>query len=185
MTEKFTPAPVRTGFEKKAQQMRVGLEKYLPPGETLVLNGKRWTQDQLVAVLQSAEQLYADVRDARAALRQKLLDRQAKVRPHAELVADLANALRGYHGRASPKLAEHGIRAGARPPRSSQAVTLAAAKAKLTRKARHTLGSKQKLAIRAPGNPSLVIFSPDGKPLDGKAPASPPLPPNDKHGPSG
>src|SRR5450432_3026648 len=135
MTDKLTPAQVRIGFEKKAQQMRAGVEKYLPPGETLVVSGKRWTQEQLVAELESAEQLYIDVRDARAALRQKLLDRQAKVRPHAELVANLADALRGYHGRASPKLAEHGIRAGVRPPRSSQAVTLAAAKAKLTRKA--------------------------------------------------
>jgi hypothetical protein len=180
MTDKLTLAPVRTGFEKRAQQMRAGLQKHLPTSETLVINGKRWTQGQLVAELQSAEQLYVDVRDARAALRQKLLDRQAKVRPHVELVADLANALRGYHGRASPKLAEHGIRAGARPKRSGQSLTLAAAKAKLTRKARHTLGPKQKLAIKAPGSPSLVIYAPDGRPLTDKT-----SPPTDPHGPSG
>jgi hypothetical protein len=163
--------------------MRAGVEKYLPANETLVVCGKRWTQEQLVAELKAAEKLYADVRDARAALRQKLLDRQAKVRPHAELVANLADALRGYHGRASPKLAEHGIRTGARPARSSQALTLAAAKAKLTRKARHTLGPKQKQAIKAPGNPSLVIYAPEGKPLEGNAP--PPPSSTGDHGPSG
>src|SRR5450631_2330572 len=153
MTEKITPAQIRTGFEKRAQQMRVGVQKYLPAGETLVVNGRRWTQAQLVQQLQAAERLYTDVRDARAALRQKLLDRQAQVRPHAELVADLALVLRGYHGRESPKLAEHGIRTGARPPRTSRALTVAAAKARLTRAARHTMGPKQKQAIKAPGTP--------------------------------
>jgi hypothetical protein len=185
MSERLTPAEVRTGFEKRAQQMRVGLQKYLPVGETLVIHGKRWTQPQLVQVLQSAERLYADVRDARATLRQKLLDRQAGVRPCAELVSDLAMVLRGYHGRTSPKLAEHGIRAGARPPRTAEAHTLAQAKARLTRAARHTLGRKQRQAIKAPGNPSLAIFGPDGKPLSGKPPIPEAAPPADGHGPSG
>jgi hypothetical protein len=162
--------------------MRAGVEKYLPADETLVVCGKRWTQAALVAELQAAEQLYTDVRDARAALRQKLLDRQAKVRPHAELVANLADALRGYHGRTSAKLAEHGIRTGARPQRSSQALTVAAAKAKLTRKARHTLGPKQRQAIQAPGNPSLVIYAPDGRPV---AASRPPPASSGPRGPSG
>jgi hypothetical protein len=183
MTEKLTPAPIRTGFEKRAQQMRAGVEKYLPTDETLVVCGKRWTQAELVQALKSAEQLYIDVRDARAALRQKLLDRQAKVRPHAELVANLADALRGYHGRTSAKLAEHGIRTGARPQRSTQATLLAATRAKLTRKARHTMGPKQKQAIKASGNPSLVIFAPDGRPLEGERPARPPA--TTERGPSG
>jgi hypothetical protein len=178
MTEKLTPAPIRVGFEKRAQQMRAGVEKYLPADETLVVCGKRWTQAELVQALKSAEQLYIDVRDARAALRQKLLDRQAKVRPHAELVANLADALRGYHGRTSAKLAEHGIRTGARKPRTGPATVLAAAKAKLTRKARHTLGPKQKLAIKAPGAPTLAIYAPDGAPLAEAATT-------EKHGPSG
>jgi hypothetical protein len=183
MTDKLTPAEIRTGFEKRAQQMRFGVQKYLPAGETLVVNGKRWTQAELVQELQAAERLYADVRDARAALRQKLLDRQAKVRPHAELVADLALVLRGYHGRESAKLAEHGIRTGSRPPRSSQTIVIARAKARLTRAARHTTGRKQKQAIQAPGNPSLVIYAPDGHPLTDVPPESPPTP--EKHGPSG
>jgi hypothetical protein len=163
--------------------MRTGVEKYLPASETLVVGGKRWTQEQLVAELQAAEQLYSDVRDARAALRQKLQDRQAKMRPHAELVANLADALRGYHGRGSPKLAEHGIRTGVRPARSSQALTLAAAKAKLTRKARHTLGVRQKQAIKAPGAPSLAIYGPDRIPIGGAPSAT--APSRDEHGPSG
>src|ERR1700682_4681452 len=151
MTERMTPAAVRTCFEKRARQMKTGLQQHLPANTTLVIKGVAYTQAQLVQAMQEAERLYAEVRDARAALRQKLLDRQAKVRPLAELHADLALALRGYFGRTSAKLDVLGVRTGPRSSRSSRANTLAQAKARLTRAARHTMGRKQKLAIRTAG----------------------------------
>jgi hypothetical protein len=184
MTEKLTPSAVRTGFEKKAQQMRTGLQQHLPPNTTLVVKGVAYTQGQLVQAMKEAERLYVAVRDARTALRQALLDRQAKVLPLAELHADLAMSLRGYFGRSSVKLADLGVRHGARPARSVRAQTLAQAKARLTRAARHTMGRKQRLAVRAPGTPSLIVFDPQGKPIAAAGPAASIKTPPD-HGPGG
>src|ERR1700682_6427385 len=125
MTEKMTPAAVRTGFEKRAQRMRAGLQKHLPANTTLVIKGVAYTQAQLVQAMQEAERLYGEVRDARAALRQKLLDRQAKLRPLAELQTNLALALQGHFGRTSAKLNDLGVRTGARSQHSSQANVVA------------------------------------------------------------
>jgi hypothetical protein len=183
MTEKLTPAEVRTGFEKRARQMRDGLQKHLPANTTLVIKGVPYTQAQLVQAMQEAEKLYVRVRDARTALRQALLDRQAKVRPLSELHADLAMSLRGYFGRSGHQLADHGVRTGARPARPVPAKALAQAKARLTRAARHTMGRKQRLAIKAPGTPSLIVFDPEGKPIVAAGPVVPTKPP--QHGPSG
>jgi hypothetical protein len=184
MTEKMTPAAVRTGFEEKAQQMRTGLQKHLPANTTLVIKGVAYTQAQLVQAMQEAERLYAEVRDARVALRQALLTRQAKIRPFAELHSDLALSLKGYFGRVSAKLDDLGVRTGTRPPRSVRAKTLAQAKARLTCAARHTMGRKQRHAIKAPGTPSLIVFDPARRQIVAAAPVAS-IEPAPEHGPSG
>jgi hypothetical protein len=186
MTEKLTPSAVRTGFEKRARQMRGGLQKHLPANTTLVVKGVAYTQVQLVQAMQEAERLCTEVRDARAVLRQKLLDRQVGLRPLAELHSDLALSLKGYFGRTSAKLSELGVRSGARSQRSVHTNVLAQAKARMTRAARHTMGRKQKLAIKGVGSPSLIVFDSKGEPVAALPPVASVMPkPDAGHGPSG
>jgi hypothetical protein len=169
-----TQPVVKTGFEVKVQKVLSGLEKFLPADSSLVLNGKSWKQPELIQSFQAAQVLFTAVRDEKATLKQKLLDRRSGLVQYHELYVALGKALQGYFGRGSAALAELGFSQGQRKPRSGQVNTLARAKAKLTRAARHTMGSKQKLAIVAPGSPTLVLFGPDGKPIEGEVPSTAP-----------
>jgi hypothetical protein len=176
-----TQSVVKAGFEQKVLKVVAGLEKFVPASSSLVLNGKSWTQPELVQAFQAAEQLFAAVRDQKTTLKQKLTDRKVGMVQYHELYVALGKSLQGYFGRSSAALAELGFSQGQRKPRTSQVNTLAHAKAQLTRAARHTMGKKQKLSIRAPGAPSLVVLGPDGKPIEGVKPSTAPPGP----GPSG
>jgi hypothetical protein len=169
-----TQPVVLTGFESKLQKVIAGLEKFLPADSSLVLNGKSWTQPELIQSFQAAKQLFVDVQGQKTALKQKLTDRKAGLVQYHEMYVVLGKALQAYLGRGSAALAELGFSQGQHKPRTSQVNALAQAKAKLTRAARHTMGSKQKLAIKAPGVPSLVMLGPDGKPIEGSKPSTAP-----------
>jgi hypothetical protein len=106
---------------------------------------------------------YQDVRDAKAAVavkRQLLQD--ALPGAHTEYAAFKAY-LMSKLGKGNPQLTEYGFSLGVAKPRSSGTNVLAQIKAQQTRKVRHTLGRKQKLALSVSG-PS-VLLGPDGKPL--------------------
>jgi hypothetical protein len=180
-----TQPVVKTGFEQKLQKVLVGMGKFLPATSSLVLNGKSWTQPELIQAFQTAQQMFAAVRDQKATLKQKLLDRKVGLVQYHQLYVALGKSLQGYFGQGSPALAELGFSQGQRKSRSVQVGTLAQAKAKLTRVARHTMGKKQKLSIVAPGAPTLVLFGPDGKPIDGKIPSTAPPGPTGIGGSSG
>jgi len=169
-----TQPVVKTSFEQKLLKLVAGLEKFLPATASVVLNGKSWTQPELIQSFQAAQQMFAAVQGERATLKQKLLDRKAGLVQYHEMYGALAKALQGYFGRGSAALAELGFSQGQRKPISAQTKALAQAKAKLTRAARHTMGKKQKLAIVAPGEPTLTLLGPDGKLIAGTKPATAP-----------
>ena len=63
---------------------------------------------------------------------------------------------------------EYGFSIGTHKPVSAETKVAAAAKARATREVRHTLGSKQRLALSdAVTEPSVVVLAPNGKPMSG------------------
>jgi hypothetical protein len=151
------------GFESQLNQMAFGVASTLPPTATLVLAGKTWTQPSLLQSLRSTQSLMEGLRDAKiqvARTRQVLEDDVP--RAHALLTA-LSAALQGYFGKEHPQLANFGVPVGTRRPPSSDTLALAAAKARATRQLRHTLGSRQRLAIKSKGPVTVTLFGPDGR----------------------
>ena len=151
------------GFELKLQEAKAGAAKYLPQDSVLELSGRQTTVAQVVQDFAAVLAKYQDVRDATAAVapkRQLLNDALPGV--HAEYAAFKAYLVSKL-GKGNPQLAEYGFSLGVRKPISSGAKVLAAIKAQQTRKVRHTMGSKQRLALSVTG-PS-VTLGPDGKPL--------------------
>jgi hypothetical protein len=146
------------------QQAKSGAEKYLPQNAALELSGTETTVAQVVADFAAVLTKYADIRDAKAALAQKRQLLQSALQgSHEEYVA-FKSYLEAKLGKGNPQLAEYGFTFGARKPSSSGTNVLASIKAQQTRKVRHTLGRKQKLALSVPTGPS-VLLGPDGKPV--------------------
>ena len=156
--------PTAHGFEQKLQQAKAGAEKYLIQTTALELSGKETTVAQVVQDFAAVLAKYQDVRDANAALAQKrVLLKSAVQASHTEYVAFKAY-LEAKLGKGNPELGQFGFSLGVRKPRSSGTNVLAAIKAQQTRKVRHTLGRKQKLALSPVTGPS-VLLGPDGKPV--------------------
>jgi hypothetical protein len=152
------------GFEQKLQQAKAGAEKYLIQTTALELSGKETTVAQVVLDFAAVLAKYQDVRDAQAALVQKRGLLQSAVQAsHTEYVAFKAY-LEAKLGKGNPELGQFGLSLGVRKPRSSGTQVLAAIKAQQTRKVRHTLGRKQRLALSPVTGPS-VLLGPDGKPV--------------------
>src|SRR6202043_2574460 len=78
-------------------------------------------------------------------------------------LADLKNALCGILGRQNEALTQFGFKPQTtRKPLSPEQKVLRAAKAKLTRQMRHTMGSKQKASLKQTAAPAIAI-SPQGQ----------------------
>jgi hypothetical protein len=167
------------GFEQKLKEAKAGAEKYLPQNTALELSGKGTTVAQVVLDFAAVLAKYQDVRDAVAVVAQKRqVLRDSLPGAHAEYSA-FKSYLVAKLGKGNPELAQFGYTLGVAKPRSSGTNVLAAIKAQHTRKVRHTMGRKQRLALSVTG-PS-VLLGPDGKPVsatsgDVTAPATPTAP---------
>jgi hypothetical protein len=158
------------GFEDELTQMIEGVAQFLPADTTLVVLGETWDQPALLDALRSSKKLMVAVRDAQ---NQVLRARQAVdddvPRAHALLTA-LSAALQGYFGKQHPNLPQFGVPSGTRAPITGAVRVRAAAKAKLTRQLRHTLGSRQRLALVAKGPITVTLFAPDGRVISSTGP---------------
>jgi hypothetical protein len=157
---------VRTGaFEKKLEELELGVQKYLPQTSTLIVEKSPMTAAQLADRLKVYLQTFADLRDKKEQARQQLgVLHQQLPEAHAFYMG-LKAALVAFFGRGSPELSQFGISVGSRKPLTSEQKAIAHAKAVNTRKARHTLGRKQHLAQDAV--PTVVVLGADGKPISG------------------
>ena len=153
-------------FKDKIKKARDGVAKVIPAASPITIDGKQWKQPEILAALDTLDGLLVATEVARQQL-QGALEAQKQALPSGhQLYIELGRALRTLLGKRNPELAEFGYApTKARKVMSSEENLLAAEKRKLTRKARHTMGSKQKLAIQPAGKPTVVVLGPDGKPL--------------------
>ncbi len=121
---------------------------------TMGLGGTQYTPQEIAAFFQARIDAANRIITARAAWTAAIaefeeLNRRAKV-----LLPDLRNVLLGNFGPDSEKLSHFGFAPPRRPKLTVEQRRAASEKAKATRKARGTLGKKQKLAIK--GTPETV-----------------------------
>ncbi len=154
-----------TKIEQKYQLIAAGLGKLFPANATTTLSGKAWTGQQLVQFFQAVVAALNAITTARAEVVQAEQAWKTQAPAAQATYLALGDVLRAQLGKGNPLLATLGYKTGARRPPSPETVTLAKAKRLATRKARGTLGRKQRLGITATPQPQLLILGPDGKPL--------------------
>jgi hypothetical protein len=119
-----------------------------PPGE-LTFDGKAYSREEIVAVLQSRIDAEHAARTAEANFHAAVRDADATRRETDRFVSALRQLLLLANAANELALTEMGL-AARRKPRTPTAEEklAAAAKAAATRKARHTMGRRQRLAIK-------------------------------------
>ncbi len=169
------------GLELKLDTAIDGLLKSLPANVTsLPLRGVSTSIPDVIKQVETTEKPWKDVRAFRAAISTILVNRPADKASALELLNDIQVGLASQVGSESPVLVACGFTPRKKRPKlSSEKKVLAAAKAKLTRQKRGTLGRRQKEAIRVTGTPQVTI-GPEGTtvvPPATEVPVAPPAPP--------
>jgi hypothetical protein len=152
------------------QQASNGVTEYLP-NRTLVLNGQTVTSEAVVGLLQ--EQI--DAIQASAAAHTAWLQAVAKERATTKTIgAPLLAALRYYIAAMFGITSDEYLAFGFQPPKpratSPTAKVVGAVKMRATRKARNTMGSKQRLAVIGTV-PSAITLSVSAAPVAAAQPA--------------
>ena len=165
---------VSHGIEQKLDLAVQGLQTAIPAGVTQLSVGQVTYQvADLLAKAQELNKPFKDSRAARAIIRAGSQNRVKDETAAKSFLADLKATLVVLLGRESQDLTKFGFK----PQKKSQPLTSAqkvvrAAKAKLTRQKRGTMGSRQKANLRQTETPSVTI-TPSGEVV-----ATPALPAN-------
>ena len=177
-TSSINDKAVIRGIELRADTALHGLQTALPPSVTeLIVGTVSYKVPDLITFFQGLEQPWKDARSVRAMLRQIITNRPKDYQLLLNALANLKGALSGVLGHDSEDLTKFGFKPSKpRKPLTPEQKTMRAAKAKLTRQKRGTLGKRQKAAIKETANPTITI-GPDGKsvivPAVSAAPAAP------------
>ena len=131
------------------QKLSDGLKKHRSTHASFAIAGTSPTVDDVLAVLDTriaAENAAVAARAAWQAKVQAARDERTKTRA---LVSGVRQALQLQYAGAIDTLADFGLKARKQPaPRTPEQKAQAAARAKATRAARHTMGSKQKKGVK-------------------------------------
>lgn len=159
--------PVMNRTQKKvvaaAAQLEEGVKAVIADGTSLIINKKSMTKDEIVARLKSLDGQVEAVTNTTAALAKVKVDLTAGVSETTQFISMLKPALTGVLGTDTVSLAQCGIVPRKAPrPLSPEAALLRTARLIATRGARHTMGPKQKKAIKG-----VVPPTPSGEPGKG------------------
>ena len=163
----MTKAPTAPRLLAEMMRFIEGVPQVLPVGSHVGIQGVEYGPDALVAKLQEVLKPVTDVVNAEQAAKNARREIQVQYASTRHFLTAFAAALRGYLGANNPKLAALGIK----PVQPAAPLTVAAKlqralKAKATRKARGTLGRRQRKAIKAESFPPAYVDG-TGLHLDG------------------
>ena len=144
-------------LELKIQTALNGVQQVLPTGSSLSFDGAPLTQAQIAQRLQGFQPSFQKVKRTKADHIAALVERSVDEAAARDFLVQLRGVLVAFFGVGSPLLAQFGMPAKKKTARTAQQKVLSAAKAKLTRKKRGTLGSKQKLAVKTLGTPHVSL----------------------------
>jgi len=159
----LNPKSTAKGLELKADNVIQGLQTAVPTGITQLLVDKTVYQiPDLITKVQGLVQPWKTSRAARTTIRTVSATRKSDTENLENFLAALKIGLSAAVGRDSEVLTSFGFKPYKKAKaRTSEENALAAAKAKLTRQKRGTLGKKQKAAIQPATTPTVEI-SPQG-----------------------
>jgi hypothetical protein len=154
---------VTRGTELRLDTAFLGVTQNFPPSiQQIVVNGKSFDQKALLAEIDSVRGPWKGARSAHAVLRQFTQLKPENKKAADEFLAGLEAALVACFGRESEELTKFGFMPfKRRRPLTVEEKVQRAAKAKITRQKRGTLGKKQKEAIKAEETPGVHV-APDG-----------------------
>jgi hypothetical protein len=154
MTAKNT---TKTDVTASYQQAIDGVQDYLP-NRTLVLNGKAMTSKAVVGILQQAIAALEASTDAHTAWLQAVAKERATTK---DIGAPLLAALRHYVAATFGATSDEYLAFGFEPPKarvkSPTAKVIGAVKMRATRKARNTMGTKQRLGVIGAVPPAIML----------------------------
>jgi hypothetical protein len=148
-------------LELNFQQLLAGTQTELPPTLTMHVDGEQLTQAQIVARLQGFLAVYEQVSATKAAYGQALLAQEAMAVQAQAFKVSYGQVLHHVLGKASPMLASFGINVVERKAPTAETQVLAHAKRLATRKARGTLGKRQKKLIKGAEVAAVTVSAPD------------------------
>ncbi len=141
------PKVSRTRRLASLAQAKAGLVKHFA-GQTLVLDNKVITAEQLAARFDTLATGYARADAAKAAWLQQLQQASASIRELTLVVTALERYTKGRLGPRSPQLTDFGFAPERAPYKPVKTRLAAVTKSKATRVARNTMGKRQKRKIR-------------------------------------
>jgi len=123
-----------------------GLQKH-QPNQTLLIDGKSYTTAEVVQILQALIDALNATVAARAAYKQTVASSEALVAADRPIVRDIKQSIQIMYGNTTSVLSDYGLSPRKTTTRTATEKAAAADKALATRKARHTMGSKQKKGV--------------------------------------
>jgi len=148
----------KKGLQAHLQQLLQGVQAVVPDGSSLPVGSGNESKADMVAELTQVLSVYktAEARQIEA-IKARTQVKDARVVDHA-LYTKLKDAVIAYFGKGNPLLAQFGIRARWRPRAlTPEQKMLRVAKLRATRAARHTMGSRQKAAVKSDGKLTLSV----------------------------
>ena len=137
----------RTTTQGKDQEVVNGIEKELQSMQTLYVGGASYTPQTLVAFVQSRIEQATLVLTTKAAWEKAISDYEVLDKRMNVTLVDLRGLVMAAFGRDTPKLASFGFLPPKPSTRTPEQRAKAALKGIATRKARKTMGRKQKALI--------------------------------------
>jgi hypothetical protein len=127
-----------------------GLKTHFEEGDVVYVDGKRYSPSDLVDLLEERIQLSQEVLTARGAWQAAVARERANIARTAPVFTALEQTIHMRFGRDAEPLAEFGLapRKERRKLTGEEKASMTA-KIRATRAARHTLGKRQRLALRA------------------------------------
>src|SRR5262249_49881170 len=160
-----------------------GLTKHKADITALPIGGKSLTPDEAIAVVQARIDASNEALSTKATAKAAVQAERAERAETRQFVSSLRQVIRSMFGTSADKLADFGLAPPKLRKANPQKKVTAAKLAKATRTLRHTMGKKQKAAIKAtrplpaeaPANPAAEGNSP-AAPVTPAAPAAPAAP---------
>jgi hypothetical protein len=165
----------RTTQQTADQKLVDGLNKHKSLITALPIQGKTLTPDQAIAIVQARIDASLKAVTDKATAKAAILAERTERTQTKTFVAALRQVIRSMFGASTDILADFGLVPPKPRKANPQKRVTAAAKAKATRTLRHTMGKKQKAAIKATGPlPATTPATAPAAPAEPAAPVNPP-----------
>jgi hypothetical protein len=164
LTEAVGPAGVlpdpgaRDPLRVALRGLQQGFAVMIPDGTVLLTKDGPLSKAQILVELSDSLAVYTELDAHRRAVQQALTQIESAAAANRRRVQQLKDLLLGYFGRGDARLGQFGMTSREGPrPLTPEAKVLRAQRVRETRALRHTMGKRQKAAIKAQGKYAVTV----------------------------